>query len=193
MHVVCEDPALLSACAARSFHHPLGFDKFVLLVADRYEVRLHVWWPGTRALHEHVHDHRFAFVSCTLAGAVQSTVYEEVPHGVLMARYRESRTEGARDYVFHAPELTRVVALARRPHPAGTGYFLSPEVLHRVWPVANTGTATLVVKVPTPRTTTTVLMDPLSKPPARIRRRFLDTDTTRARLLRAAKWCAREV
>lgn len=176
VEAVSRNPEALSRCAARSFAHPLGFRKFVLLSGRRFELRLHVWLPGATVVGEHVHNHRFAFASYLLCGQLTSNLYELAADGVLAAGYRESRSEDSKKYLFHSTGLVR--ALRRETAELSTGmcYFMHPEALHQISPATHAPAASLVVKIPTSRTTTTVLMPLLEKPPRFAAREALTPD-----------------
>ncbi|GAA2795079.1 hypothetical protein GCM10010441_20430 [Kitasatospora paracochleata] len=181
IEAVSADRELLGRCASRSFAHPLGFQKFVLLAGRRFEVRLHLWVPGAQVATEHVHNHRFAFASYVLLGRLSSNLYDHAADGVLAAGYRESRSADARTYLFSPTGLVRVVRRETTELSTGMSYFMNPETLHQVSPV-DTPSASLVIKIPTPRTTTTVLMPPLQKPPRFAARTALTLDTARSML-----------
>jgi len=178
---VCASESHLEWCAERSFRHPLGFDKFVLFRCPQYELRLHVWRSGPARHNEHIHDHRFAFASTTVVGHVDVEMYRIGVGGTLMVRYDERRAGEGRDYAFQCPELVTVLPVATLHVAAGSAYCLPSETLHRIR-VTTDFAATIVVKVPTGRVNTTVLADPLLRPPGRIVRRFFTPSEAERRL-----------
>src|SRR5215472_4336759 len=85
-----KDDQAVSACAARSFRHPLGFNKLTLIDAlPLYMLRIHVWWPNNEPGVDHVHNHRFNFVSSVICGSYDMQVYEQDDSGSPMVQYQE--------------------------------------------------------------------------------------------------------
>lgn len=181
VQAVCGSESRLRWCAERSFPHPLGFDKFVLFRCPQYELRLHVWRSGPARRNEHIHDHRFSFASTTVVGHLDVEMYRIGAGGTLMVRYDEWRPGERRDYAFQRPELVTVLPVATLHVAAGSAYCLPAETLHRIRVSADFA-ATIVVKVPTGRVNTTVLADPLLRPPGRIIRRFFTPSEAEQRL-----------
>ncbi|MEU9287713.1 hypothetical protein AB0D57_24160 [Streptomyces sp. NPDC048275] len=190
---------ILRECSGESRRHPLGFDKFVLLADRQYEIRLHVWQAGTVARAEHIHNHRFSFSSSAVTGRIDVSTYdmygtndtcdtrEVTSSGMPMVRYRETWIDDQRAYVFDVPELVRVRARESWSLTAGSGYFLQADTLHRVSWRGPEPAATLVVKIPADRRHTTVLVPPLTKPPAGAQRDFFTPDDTSVLLGRFLK------
>jgi fructose-1,6-bisphosphatase/inositol monophosphatase family enzyme len=68
--ILADDDAL-GAIAARSYPHPIGFDKLVLHhdKASGWKLRLHIYWRGNnRAEMERLHLHRFEMASAIISG-----------------------------------------------------------------------------------------------------------------------------
>jgi fructose-1,6-bisphosphatase/inositol monophosphatase family enzyme len=87
---VLADDAALAAIAARSYPHPIGFDKLVL-DDDRetgFKFRLHVYWRGANfAALERLHLHRFEMASAIVTGELTNHIWRLVefePAGALM-------------------------------------------------------------------------------------------------------------
>lgn len=175
---VRQDTRILRECSGESRRHPLGFDKFVLLANRHYELRLHVWNAGSVARVEHIHNHRFSFSSAAVTGCVRVSTYAVTSSGVPMVRYRERWIDEQKAYVFDVPELVRVCERESWSLAAGGGYFLSADTLHRVSSSGPEPAATLVVKIPTTRAHSTVLVPPLTKPPAGAQKDFFTPDDT---------------
>jgi len=89
---VLSDPGALQQIAARSYTHTLGFKKIVLLdpgldLPDGsrgfgYQLRLHLWEPGTTGsapLVESMHEHSFDFISHLLEGQMENQCYNIEP------------------------------------------------------------------------------------------------------------------
>ncbi|MDY3555669.1 inositol monophosphatase family protein [Gemmata sp. JC717] len=75
---VLADEEALEAIAARSYPHPIGFDKLVL-ADDRaagFKLRLHVYWRGANfASLERLHLHRFEMASAVVTGELTNHVW----------------------------------------------------------------------------------------------------------------------
>lgn len=68
---ILSDDEALRAIAARSYPHPIGFDKLVLHhdVQSGWKLRLHIYWRGNqRAEMERLHLHRFEMASAIISG-----------------------------------------------------------------------------------------------------------------------------
>ena len=85
-----KDDKAIAACAERSFRHPLGFSKLTLIDAlPLFNLRVHVWWPGDEGGVDHVHNHRFSFVSAVVCGSYDMQLFEQDPP-VPRDEYREN-------------------------------------------------------------------------------------------------------
>lgn len=83
------DGARLAEVAARSFPHPLGFDKIVLETHETgVKLRLHVW-TNTPSVNipPDIHDHFWNYTSVVIAGALATTEYEIGPRQAEGASY----------------------------------------------------------------------------------------------------------
>src|SRR5688500_18284996 len=70
------DEVLMQAIAARSYPHPIGFDKLVLHSAG-WKLRLHVYWRSPQELAtELAHLHRFEMASAPITGELTNHLYE---------------------------------------------------------------------------------------------------------------------
>lgn len=179
---LCGVPAILAACAARSIPHPLGFDKFVLTATDRYQIQLHIWWPGTSYEREHVHDHRFGFVSAVLAGRLRMSEFVVAATGETMNRFEERHEAGNDDFLFRFVDAVPVRCKGSVELGPGGAYFVAADLLHRVDVAPGGLVATLFVKLRPERLTTTILVDPGAGPPPPAIRRPYTTDEADRRL-----------
>src|SRR6267154_2037140 len=78
---VLDDESTLAAVAARSYPHPIGFDKLVLDDdrATGFKFRLHVYWRGANfAALERLHLHRFEMASAIVTGELTNHVWRVV-------------------------------------------------------------------------------------------------------------------
>ncbi|RJL32487.1 hypothetical protein [Bailinhaonella thermotolerans] len=186
VEAVCGDEGLTARSARDSLAHPLGFDRFVLFTAPGYQLRLHVWWPGSR-MREDVHDHRFGFASAVVTGSLQVSAYVVGEPGTPMARFEESRSPTGDAYVFRPAGTVPVREWTTTLLGPGSGYSMRAEALHRVSAVPAAGpVATLFVKLPPVRATTTVLTGRAALPAPSAPRRPFTPDALRARLHRVA-------
>lgn len=73
-----EDNTALEAIAARSYPHPIGFDKLVLEHDQEtgFKLRLHVYWRGANFTDlERMHLHRFEMASAIITGELTNHVW----------------------------------------------------------------------------------------------------------------------
>ncbi len=85
---VLDDEATLRQIAAKSYPHPIGFDKLVLDDdrATGFKFRLHVYWRGANfAALERLHLHRFEMASAVVTGELTNHVWR-------VADYRPANT-----------------------------------------------------------------------------------------------------
>lgn len=80
---ILEDDAVLEQIAAKSYPHPIGFDKLVL-DDDRstgFKFRLHVYWRGANfAALERLHLHRFEMASAIITGELTNHLWHVVDY-----------------------------------------------------------------------------------------------------------------
>jgi fructose-1,6-bisphosphatase/inositol monophosphatase family enzyme len=75
---ILADEAALAAIAARSYPHPIGFDKLVLDDdrATGFKFRLHIYWRGANfAALERMHLHRFEMASAIVTGELTNHIW----------------------------------------------------------------------------------------------------------------------
>lgn len=85
-------PERLEKVSKQSYRHTLGFDKFILLDPGMmlenglkgygWQLRLHIWWPGTNRgvpVVESMHEHSFDFTSTVLAGEIENQRFTTRP------------------------------------------------------------------------------------------------------------------
>lgn len=78
---ILADEAALAGIAARSYPHPIGFDKLVLDDdrASGFKFRLHVYWRGANfAALERLHLHRFEMASAIVTGELTNHTWRVV-------------------------------------------------------------------------------------------------------------------
>lgn len=141
---------LMAVASQHSFAHPNGFDRIVLYKDGQAgELRLHVWWHGIPN-EEWVHSHLWSFRSIILMGELHYQVFSESPAGQPFSRYRLPATSSMGHYVFEYSGQTRLSVVFEGKATAGTAYWLSGRVFHRILaaPDSESPLATLVARGP---------------------------------------------
>lgn len=112
---VLDDEDALAGVAARSYPHPIGFDKLVLDDdrATGFKFRLHVYWRGANfASLERLHLHRFEMASAIVTGELTNHIWRVVKF--------DAANDLMRGVNFAEPDPLR--ASTRRVMPAYAGY-----------------------------------------------------------------------
>jgi hypothetical protein len=150
----------IAACAERSFRHPLGFSKLTLIDAlPLFNLRVHVWWPGDEGGVDHVHNHRFSFVSGVACGSYDMQLYEQDPAGSPVIEYCENVSPELGWRLDHVA-ATRIRPLTTIRLKPGTSYALPAETLHRVTVKRTVPCVTLFLQTTVSRSTTQVFIKP---------------------------------
>ncbi|MDQ7905997.1 hypothetical protein RB614_15905 [Phytohabitans sp. ZYX-F-186] len=124
---------LAEALARRSYPHPLGFDKIILLSQQPLgQLRLHIWWPETARRREHVHNHRFAFASFVVTGEVRMRVYRPSDDGEALVHFRETSLAAEGVWEFQRLGDTRLRLCLNADLGAGSTYAMPADALHRI-------------------------------------------------------------
>jgi hypothetical protein len=148
---IISDRVQLAEVAGRSFWHPNGFAKMVLLSRPLYKIRLHIWPnnPGSRVgTQENIHNHRWDFSTVLLAGGYCHQEFRPAVNG-----------ENFHAYVYHSagnsgfysldPVGTQALRCVFNVHLSqGSRYTISSEVLHRVVPDPGQPTVSLILEGP---------------------------------------------
>lgn len=155
-----EDPVSAEAVGARSYYHANRFVKITLLSDSDYKLRLHLWWPTSdplgRERTENVHNHRWDFATCLLAGGYRYQEYRTAEHGetYFAYRYRSPGATGA--YPLDARGTAELACVFDAAMVAGTAYTVRAEELHRVVQQGRQLTASLMLQSQVRRTETDV-------------------------------------
>lgn len=142
---VLGDTGLLRAMAARSYRHPNGFDKLILLRDDRGAlIKFDVWWEGDTDWGR-IHDHRFDFSSLVFAGSLQLRHYlpAKLPDAECVDVYRLSVPQRENDLV---PRRQGLIKVWEGAVPAGTHYDMDCNMFHQATGTGDRMTATLVIQ-----------------------------------------------
>lgn len=177
-----ENPAAAAACARESYQHPLGFFKLMLInAAPLFELRAHVWWPDSTPGVDHIHNHRFAFASAIVRGSYDMQTFRVDRAGTPVMEYREmvSAESGWRLQAV-GPAWLRVLTSATVAE--GTGYALTPGVLHRIRVPTGSPCVSLLLRTTMAGATTRVFASPGDEVPRRIPLKALSGDDYRRQL-----------
>jgi hypothetical protein len=169
LRLLRDDVEAVAACASQSYLHPLGFFKIMLVNASPlFELRLHVWWPGSSPGVDHVHNHRFAFTSTAVRGGYTMQVFQTDPAGSPVHEYREMvRPQGGWQLTpVGSAGLRLLTSVKLEP---GASYALTAQALHRVAVIPGTLCITLLLRTAlAPGSTTRVFAKPGHGVPAMI-------------------------
>jgi len=156
------DRQSMAVAAAQSYTHPLGFDKLTLAILKDldYQLRLHIWWPDRENAIEDVHNHRFAFASAVLDGALKMQTFERADDGARVQEYRSPLGTTVGVSLFRHLGDANLACTATSHMPAGSVYRMSARTLHRIL-IANAAdlTATLFLQGPIMQPWTAVFSD----------------------------------
>jgi hypothetical protein len=177
-----KDDQAIACCAERSFRHPLGFSKLTLVDAlPLFNLRVHVWWPGDVTSVDHIHNHRFSFVSSVVHGTYDMQMYEYHPAGLPMTEYREEVSPELGWRLQYVSE-TQIRPLTTVRLQQGTSYILSAETLHRVKVLRTTPCVTLFLQTINSKSTTQVFINQGESIPTRTPKYPYTTDDYRRQL-----------
>jgi hypothetical protein len=154
---ICADDELADHCFHASLTHPLGFDKFLLLTSEAYDLRLHVWWPDGRRGREDIHNHRFSLFSGIITGELRVSAYEICGQGIAMQRFQEVHDESGDKYSYISQRNVCVRQTSTLTLTRGSAYYLSSSVLHQVTAMRGAVVATLFIRVIEPHRTSLIL------------------------------------
>jgi hypothetical protein len=142
---VLGDAELLRAMAARSYRHPNGFDKLILLRDERGAlIKFDVWWEGDTDWGR-IHDHRFDFSSIVLSGSLQLRHYlpAKLPDAQCVDVYRLSVPQQESDLI---PRRQGLITVWEGVVPAGTHYDMDCNMFHQATGIGDRITVTLVIQ-----------------------------------------------
>jgi hypothetical protein len=133
-----------------SYLHPNGFTKIVLLSANHFQLRLHMWRPcdQPRIVPENVHNHRWDFSSVLLTGGYRYQEFVAASRGQTFHSYGYRSQRGTASYSLTARGQRTLICAFDAYLQAGSSYTLRADVLHRVIGDPARTTATLVLQGP---------------------------------------------
>jgi hypothetical protein len=176
LDAVLSERRWLADIAQYSYAHPNGFAKIVLLHSDQFQLRLHIWRPGTTSVTENIHNHNWDFSSILLAGGYRYQEYTTQSQGTLFYAYgyRGYRSwRGAPSYSL-TPIGRQTLGCSFDAYlQAGSSYTLRADTLHRVISDPDRTTASLVLQGPEIRDDVNVLAErPLKAGPGLLLPKF---------------------
>ncbi|MGQ0777082.1 MAG: hypothetical protein ACT4NY_22150 [Pseudonocardiales bacterium] len=186
--VLADQDFLACEVTPRSYRHALGFDKFVLVSQQPlFQVRLHVWSPDHRYGVEHVHNHRFSFVSTVLTGELDVEIHRLDTSRRDMVRFDEFSDPGSLAWRLHEVGPVGTKLELAMTLSTGSSYYLDSDVLHRVAAAPGKLISTLFIETAATRASTTVLIPDVTVPPPKVQGRTpISTEDCRAGLERLA-------
>jgi hypothetical protein len=178
LELLLKSKGIVEQIARHSYRHPLGFDKFVLApLRPLGQLRLHVWWPEDEREREHVHNHRFGFISGVLVGQVQTSVYKPCDGNDLT---HFSEVGGTREWKFENLGCGSVSLSINASLAAGSVYSMPADALHRI-DATRQLTATLFLESAAHRGSSSIYLTGTQEPAA-YRCEALHPDDARRRL-----------
>jgi hypothetical protein len=145
-------------CARRSYLHPLGFHKLMLINASPlFELRLHVWRPTYIAGVDHIHNHRFGFVSAVIRGGYDMQIFQTSNNGTPMLEYREIADPHS-GWQLEQWGSARLQLLTNIRLRQGSSYVLAAETLHQVTVPEGMHCVTLLLRTTATSSTTRVFV-----------------------------------
>lgn len=145
----------------RSYRHPNGFEKLVLLAGDApyYKLRLHVWHPNARPIRSDIHNHRWNFGTKLLVGEYEMQLFRTDKTGRRRYSYWYEPANRATSFSLDYNGVVCVKVAVHINVSEGSSYLLAHDTLHRVTVGANTTVVSLVLQGQRRADTTTVMME----------------------------------
>lgn len=183
MDSVHADSRTVESCASRSFRHPLGFDKIMLLnCLPLFSLRIHAWWPTDTINAEHIHNHRFNFLSFAVRGGYAMETFQANDNdGIAMTEYEETLTQDG-SWELRPLGHSYIQSLGTIIVKQGSGYELQAHSLHKVVVEPESTCMTIFLQTMPIRATTRVFTKPDECAPSRSSREPLSAEVYRRRL-----------
>lgn len=124
----------------KSFIHPSGFDKLVLLSGNNFALRVHNFHPvEVQRPSENVHNHRWEFASSIVHGHFISDIFVANKGGTeTRNHYTYSKTG------MSYQGLSGIKKISSHTLTKGTAYYCPVSVFHSITEVASTGAITVM-------------------------------------------------
>ena len=143
----------LQTLCQRSYTHPNGYHKLVLLTTETvsvpFELRLHHWFV-TRETNRtgDIHTHDWNFASLVLFGQFDSYIYRETPNNTHFHKFRYTRHSKSRYDVTHLG-MIGLELLESNSRTAGESYCQDYRTIHSAMSHFSRGAITLILQGPT--------------------------------------------
>jgi hypothetical protein len=129
---IYDDSDVIASCAARSFRHPLGFDKIMLIEqSPLFTLRVHLWRPGNTVGVEHIHNHRFDLVTTVIRGGYDMELFQLDESGAPVIEYEERRS-GVGAWCLQPVGEARLKPLTTIRLRQCSAYALDSNAFHRI-------------------------------------------------------------
>lgn len=136
----------------KSYLHPNGFDKLVLVSGQHFNLRLHNFHPPkVMKPAERVHNHKWEFASSILLGGYQAQEFNIHSGDSERCHYQYSKEQGL---VYQGQ--SHVLLTDEYEVKAGTTYFMPGDVYHSITKISDEGCITVMMTGYTTETTTNV-------------------------------------
>jgi hypothetical protein len=147
-----------------------------------FTLRLHAWWPTQKFAAEHVHNHRFNFLSFVVRGGYMMETFRPASSdGVRMTEYQETcGSDGSWELREIGPAY--IQPIEARVLKQGLGYELSSDVLHKVTVRPDTMCLTLFLQTTPTSNATRVYTKPQESAPVRTPKEILSATAYEGKL-----------
>lgn len=146
---VLADGEWLERVLARSYPHPNGFVKIVLISESNFQLRMHLWRPGDRSgdTVENIHSHHWDFASTLFFGGYRYQEFAVVADGEPFHAYTY-HGHRAGSYALRPIGRRTLRRMFDGSLAKGTTYTLNQDVFHRVTCDPDRLTGSLVLQGP---------------------------------------------
>ena len=139
----------------KSYLHPNGFDKMVLISGEHFNLRLHNFHPrSVMKPAESIHNHKWEFASSVLSGGYTAQEFDVHEGDIDKYHYRYAKGEGIKYVSPDKVSLTKEYQVA-----PGHSYFMPSDVFHSIRRINDGGCVTVMMTGFTNETTTSVFTD----------------------------------
>lgn len=145
----------LNNLVEKSYLHPNGFDKMVLISGETFNLRLHNFHPpAVMKPAESVHNHKWEFASSILHGGYSAQEFDVHTGDTDKYHYRYAKGEGMKYVSPDKVQMTKEYKVA-----PGDSYFMPSDVFHSIRRINDEGCITVMMTGFTHETTTSVFTD----------------------------------
>lgn len=149
LEVFQRDEQQVRNAADRSYIHPNGFIKIVLLANKQLKLRLHIWPANVgEQIEENIHNHAWDFSSLLLIGGLRFQEFRMADTGTTFQSYTYDRRSDQSNYSLLPSGELKGCCTFDALLTAHAAYNLRADALHRILSVPQQTTATLVLQGP---------------------------------------------